>query len=104
VCNGSSSSDKELPFSKEENLSSYEFDVFEIQPLKDYIGATGTVVEVKSEIIRFFTPEAFPFLETLEEKHISITKVLYTTCGLKTQEIQVGFCDVPEARAGPKTV
>ncbi len=103
VENDSSSSDKELPFSNEENLANYELDVFEIQPAKDYIGATGIVVEIKNEIIRFFTPDAFPVLETLEEKHNSIAKVLCTTYGTKTLEIQVGFCDIPEARAGPKT-
>ncbi len=102
VENDASGSDKEYPFSNEESPAGYELDVFEIQSVKNGIDASGTVVEVKSEIIRFFTPDAFPVLETLEEKHSSIVQTLHIVCNARTQAIQVGFCNVPEARAGPK--
>ena len=91
----------ELPFSNEGDVGGYQIDVFEIQPAKDLAGATGTVVDVKTEIIRFFTPDANTTSVHLERKDTTQAKVLYTVCNSKTLLLNDGFCLIPQVRAGP---
>lgn len=93
-----------LPQPAEDDIAGYQIDVFEIQPTKDFVGATGTVVDVKSEVVRFFNPDAYPFVEHLKINYsetIKLQEVVSIACCL---EIEKGFCNVPQVRAGPQVV
>ncbi len=98
---GVSDSEKRNPLPEDLDLASYQLDVFEIQVSKDIAGASGTVVEFKTENIRFFTPDVYGFSEHLiKEKELS-TQRAYHTFNVIALAIGDNFCTVPQVRAGP---
>lgn len=92
------------PLSEDDETLGFLIDVFEIQPSNDIAGATGTVVEVKSEIIRFFTPEAYPVVTYLKENYTKKIERAHIASSSRSLEIKKGFCTIPKVRAGPQVV
>lgn len=97
-------SSTKFPLENEGDVSSFHLDVFEIQLDKDFVGTPGTVVEGKSEIVRFFAPDGLSILGNLEDKDTEIAQVAYNTSFCKTLGIEIGFCRIPQVRAGPRIV
>lgn len=96
-------SDKEntrLPSPKE--LQSYQLDVYEIQSNNDLVGSTGTIVEAKSEIIRFFTPDTYATINKLAKGE---NKCIEESIHQEYQNIAIAIQNaqykIPEVRAGP---
>lgn len=91
----------QFPSPENIDLAGYQLDVLEIQAAKDFVGATGTIIEFKAGSIRFFTPNTCSFFEQLiKEKEASTTRAYhsYTTIALAISD---SFCKVPQVRAGP---
>lgn len=90
----------ELP-SKEE-LTPYQLDVYEIQSGNDLVGSSGNIIEAKSEIIRFFTPDAYATLSKQhKEENNKIQKVAYICYTNIAIAIDTTTYKIPEVRAGP---
>lgn len=90
----------EFPSEKEEML--YQLDVYEIHDMNDLLGSNGNVVELKSETIRFFTPDVYASIAKVagEEKNKS-EKVAYTIHRNIAIAIDNSSYNNPEVRAGP---
>lgn len=91
----------ELPIPSQEDLIGFQLDVFEIQTAKDFAGAAGTVVEFKTESIRFFTPDVYGISERLVKEEDASTALAYHTYNTIALAIDDSFCTVPQVRAGP---
>ena len=91
----------QFPKPDKDDLTRYQLDIFEIQTFKDFAGASGTIVEFKTESIRFYTPDVYAFSEQLvKEEAASIKRVLHTNTTIALA-ITDRFCTVPQVRAGP---
>ncbi len=93
--------ENQFPEPDTDDFEGYQLDVFEIQTSKDFAGASGTIVEFKTESIRFYTPDVYTFSEQLikeETANIKRTFLINTTI---TLAIVDNFCTVPQVRAGP---
>ncbi|WP_299768979.1 hypothetical protein [uncultured Dokdonia sp.] len=90
----------EVP-SKEE-LTPYQLDVYEIQNGNDLVGSSGNVIEAKSEIIRFFTPDTYATLSKRhKEENNKIQKTAYICYANIAIAIDTTTYKIPEVRAGP---
>lgn len=86
---------------KEKDLAAYQLDIIEIGDANDLLGAKGTVVEFKTENVRFFTPDVSIFSEQiLKEKDASVA-LAYHTFNAIALAVDDNFCTVPQVRAGP---
>ena len=88
----------------EEDVTSYQIDVYEIQEHIDIVGSSGNVLEPKSEIIRFFTPDTYASIS--KEKGVEknkTEKVAYTIHRKIAIAIDDSSYNIPEVRAGPIT-
>jgi len=94
-------SNDELPSPIQEDLIGFQLDVFEIQTSKDFVGFTGTVVEFKTESIRFFTPDVYALSQQLIKEEDARTEQAYHTYTSIALAIDDSFCTVPQVRAGP---
>ena len=92
--------DTEKPSEKE--LTSYQLDVYEIQNGSDLVGSSGNVLEAKSEIIRFFTPDVYATIgkQSSEEKD-KLEKTAYVRYRNNAIAINNTTYKIPEVRAGP---
>lgn len=89
-------------FPSEENLTSYQIDVYEIQKNIGIADSSGNVVESKSEIIRFFTPDTYASISKQKgiEKN-KTEKLAYTIHRKIAIAIDDSSYNIPEGRAGP---
>ncbi len=89
-------------FPSEKEVMLYQLDVYEIHDMNDLLGSDGNVVELKSEIIRFFTPDVYASIDKVigEEKSKS-EKVAYTIHRNIAIAIDNYSYNNPEVRAGP---
>lgn len=92
----------ELPL--KEDLTSYQIDVHEIQKKVDIVDSSGNVLEPKSEIIRFFTPDTYASISKQKgvEKN-KAAKLAYTIHSKIAIAIEDSSYNIPEVRAGPIT-
>lgn len=89
-------------FPPEEDVTSYQIDVYEIQKNVDSVGFTGNILEPKSEIIRFFTPDTYAAVRNQKEVEKNKTeKVAYTIHRKIAIAIDESSYNIPEVRAGP---
>ncbi len=89
----------ETPFEKD---VAYEFDVYEIQESNDFIDTDGTIIESKSEIIRFFTPNAYVSSTKVDSKEENaLEKLAYRIHRNIAIAINNAEYKIPEVRAGP---
>lgn len=80
----------------------YEFDVYEIQESNDFIDSDGTIIESKSEIIRFFTPNTYVSSAKVDSKEENaIEKLAYRIHRNIAIAIDDAEYKIPEVRAGP---
>lgn len=80
----------------------YEFDVYEIQESNDFIDTDGTIIESKSEIIRFFTPNAYVSSAKVDSKEENaLEKLAYRIHRTIAIAINDAEYKIPEVRAGP---
>lgn len=99
--NSISSSKEGNPTQDEKDLVVYQLDVFEIQTAKDLVGSNGTVVEFKTESVRFFTPDVYVFSDQLVKEKDASVALAYHTHRIIALAIDDSFCTVPQVRAGP---
>jgi len=91
-------------FPSEEDTTSYQIDVYEIQKNIDIVGSSGNILEPKSEIIRFFTPDSYAAIsKQKEDEKNQAEKVAYTLHGKIAIAIDDSSYNIPEVRAGPIT-
>jgi len=92
--------DRDVPSEKE--FKFYQLDVYEIQNNNDFVGSSGNVLELKSEIIRFFTPDLNVAInrQSGEEKNKS-EKLAYTSYKNIAIAINNTEYKIPQVRAGP---
>ncbi len=89
-------------FPSKKDLKPYQLDVYEIQDINDLIGFNGTVVDSKSEIIRFFTPDTYATNNKLDSKEKSeLEKLAYKVYRNIAIAIDNAEYKIPEVRAGP---
>jgi len=95
--------DKEgTKFPSEKDLKGYQLDVYEIQEAYDLAGSSGNILESKSEIVRFFTPNAYASTAKQCGKRENKTKKLaYTVHKNIAIAIDDSSYKIPEVRAGP---
>lgn len=92
--------DSELPLKEE--VISYQIDVHEIRKNVDIVGSSGNVLEPKSEIIRFFTPDVYaPVSKQKGVEKNKAEKLAYTIHSKNAIAIEDSSCHIPEVRAGP---
>lgn len=90
----------EIPSDKE--LKSYQLDVYEIQDINDIVDSSGNVVESKSEIIRFSTPDTYASINKQNRVVKNKTeKLAYTVHKNIAIAIDNAEYKIPEVRAGP---
>ncbi|WP_299214043.1 hypothetical protein [uncultured Dokdonia sp.] len=87
-----------------EDRKPYQLDVYEIQENIDIAGSSGNIVELKSEIIRFFTPDTYASIskQRNEEKN-KTEKLAYIVHRNIAIAIDDASYNIPEVRAGPTT-
>ncbi len=89
-------------FPSEEDVTSYQIDVYEIQKNIDIVGSSGNVLEPKSEIIRFFTPDSYAAISKQKEvEKNKAEKIAYTIHRKIAIAIDDSSYNIPEVRAGP---
>ncbi|WP_299683912.1 hypothetical protein [uncultured Dokdonia sp.] len=92
--------DAQLPSEKE--LKEYQLDIYEIQNNNDFVGSNGNVLEAKSEIIRFFTPDSYATKsKQTEAQKNKIEKIAYICYKNIATAIDEAAYKIPEVRAGP---
>jgi hypothetical protein len=86
----------------EKDVKSYQLDIYEIQDANDLVGSSGNVLESKSEIIRFSTPDTYASIskQCSEEKN-KVEKLAYTVHRNIAIAIDNSSYNIPEVRAGP---
>lgn len=97
-------SSEEFPIPNQKELTGYQLDVFEIQNANDFAGSAGTVVEFKTESIRFFTPDVYVFSQQLAKEENTSTKRAYSNYSTIALTIDYSLCVVHQVRAGPEVV
>lgn len=93
--------DDESSHPEKEDFEGYELDVFEIQTPNESVGSEGTVVEFKTESVRFYTPDVYSFTETYTTTKTTTIAVIYHTYATIALAIDQNSCTVPQVRAGP---
>ena len=86
----------------EKEVQDYQLEVYEIQNNNGLVGSTGIVVDAKSEIIRFFSPDSYATIDVQinEEKNIQalVTHKIYETIAIAIYNAEY---KIPLVRAGP---
>ncbi|MEP0262948.1 hypothetical protein [Dokdonia sp.] len=90
----------DFPFEKD--LKKYQLEVYEIQDIQDLVGSSGNVLELKSEVIRFFTPDSYAILNKVQSEEKNKTeKLAYVVQRNIAIAIDNSSYNIPEVRAGP---
>ena len=91
---------KQIPSEKE--FQDYQLDIYEIQNNNDLVGSAGVIIEAKSEIIRFFTPDTYAIIHTsideAKNRTASGSHEIYETIAIAIYNAQY---KIPLVRAGP---
>ncbi len=92
--------DTKLP--SEKDTKTYQLDIYEIQDANDLVSSSGNVVELKSESIRFFTPDTYASINKLcSEGRNKAEKLAYIIHRNIAITIDDASYTIPEVRAGP---
>ena len=86
----------------EKDVKTYQLDIYEIQEANDLVGSSGNVIESKSEIIRFFTPDTYAAIsKQCSEGRNKAEKLAYIIHRNTAIAIDGSSYTIPEVRAGP---
>lgn len=92
--------DTKFPFEKD--LKNYQLDVYEIQDINELVDSSGTILELKSEIVRFSTPDGYATLSKIRSEEKNKTeKLAYVVQRNIAIAIDNSSYNIPEVRAGP---